>query len=331
MQPRWPESFEAIKMSETYTSTHSGKSQTCLKHLALCLCIWRNGQSATLAANCVDQLALAAHLQDLLQDKEHDEDVAHRVLRQVLFQHAHQLLHLRCRKRADRQANAHDDRTHGCAADELRGLEEVPKGLSSVCRLQAIAPQLIAGRGQDASRYYGGEHVHHSAKHGVRKGGVDGNKQGRHLVPRDAIDDVPQHCGRVGLVQIPRRHRQVHGLSESVVRDGQGDGAEDGSKGSPSESRRQVDALHDDVGRLKEGELDEVRGQGRVQVAPDLVGVQLFHCLPQGGAVHQHVVHQRLCHRTQRSRHHCPHRALRRGADHAAHEILLRHGAQNES
>mmetsp|Transcript_75590 Transcript_75590/g.180596 ORF Transcript_75590/g.180596 Transcript_75590/m.180596 type:complete len:303 (-) Transcript_75590:68-976(-) len=297
-------------------------------------CLWMTSQ-ATLPASlavlqCFHELCLPAHLEDLLQEEEDEEDVAHRILLQVLPQLGHQPLHLWGCQAADGQADAHDHSTNGGAADELDGLEEVGEGLLTLRRLQAVAPQLIPGSRQHASCDDRGEHVDYAAHRRVRERRVQRDQEGRDLVACDAIDDVPKNRWRVCLVEVGRRHWHVHRLSEAIVCDGQSDRAEDRSQRSSPGSWGKVHALHDDVGGLKKGELDEVGGKRSVQIFPDVVRIQLLDGLTERRSVHQHVVHQRLCHRTQRSRHHCPHRALRRGADHAAHEILLRHGAQNE-
>eukprot|EP00438_Fugacium_kawagutii_P030113 Skav227849 [mRNA] locus=scaffold4698:125555:125824:+ [translate_table: standard] len=60
--------------------------------LCLCLCIRRD--LFTLDSQRRNQLALASHGHDLLKDEENDEDIANRVLLQVLLHDTHKLFHL---------------------------------------------------------------------------------------------------------------------------------------------------------------------------------------------------------------------------------------------
>mmetsp|Transcript_7370 Transcript_7370/g.12800 ORF Transcript_7370/g.12800 Transcript_7370/m.12800 type:complete len:201 (-) Transcript_7370:358-960(-) len=175
--------------------------------------------------NGLDQLRLPAHLEDLLEGKKDQEDVADGVLLHVLLEDCHKLLHLRGGQRANGQANAHDHGANRRAADELDRLEEVRKRLFSVWRLQAVASELISRSRKHTGSHNGCEHVHYSPQHGVSKAWVQGDQEGRHLVSGNPIDDVPQHRWGVRLVEVGWGHRQVHGLTEPVVRDGQRDGA----------------------------------------------------------------------------------------------------------
>ena len=50
--------------------------------------------------------------------------------------------------------------------------------------------------------------------------------------------------------------------------------------------------------------VHEIRRQGDLQELCDLHGIQSFYSLHQGKSFHQHVVHHRLCHRTQQSCNH---------------------------
>ena len=60
-----------------------------------------------------------------------------------------------------------------------------------------------------------------------------------------------------------------------------------------------IHTLHDDIGGLKEREFDEIGCKGGFQEVLNLHWVQLFQSLQQRRALHQHAIHQRLCHRTQ--------------------------------
>mmetsp|Transcript_129187 Transcript_129187/g.313843 ORF Transcript_129187/g.313843 Transcript_129187/m.313843 type:complete len:293 (-) Transcript_129187:38-916(-) len=269
------------------------------------------------------ELLVAAHLQGLGQSKQYDQEVAHWVLPEVLLERGHELLHLRRGQCSDAEADAHDQGTHAGTAHKLDGLEEGAERLAPVGRLEAVSPELVSGRREHARGDHGGKHIDEAPEVRGGKGRVQADEEGRDLVAHDAVQDVSKDRWRVGLVEVGGRDRQVHGLPESVVRDRQGDRAEDRAQCGPPRCRRQVHALHDDVRRLKEGELDEVGGQGRVQVALDLRRIQLFDRLAERHAVHQQVVDHGLRHGAQGGRHHGPHGALGGGAHDAAHEVLV--------
>mmetsp|Transcript_56176 Transcript_56176/g.114421 ORF Transcript_56176/g.114421 Transcript_56176/m.114421 type:complete len:314 (+) Transcript_56176:128-1069(+) len=273
-----------------------------------------------------NQLTLATHSNDLLKDEEDDQDVAKRVFLQVLFHDAHHLLHLGCCHCSNGQTDAHDDGTNRCASNELCWLEEVSEGLLAIWRLQAVAPQFVARSRQNTCCHNSGKHVHNPAHHGAREGGIQVGEENGDLVASNAIDNVSQNCWAICLVEVSRGHGQVHGLSEAVVGDWQGDCAKDRSQCCSSCGGRKIYSLHDDVGGLKEWELDEVRRQGGLQELLDHLRIQSLHSLHQGYSLHQHVVHQRLRHRTQRSCHHSTHCSLGSSTNHAANKILLRHG-----
>ena len=218
--------------------------------------------------------------------------------------------HLGCCSGSNGRADAHDDGTDRCASDDLCWLEEVSEGLLAIWRLQAVAPQCVARSRQNACCHNSGKHVHNPAHPGASKGRIQSCKEGQNLLASNSVDNVSYNCWTIGLVEVSFCVR-VHEPSEAVG-GWQGDGAKERSQHSSPCGGRKIYSLHDDVGGLKEWELDEVRHE-IVQESLDHLSFQSPH---EGDPPHQHVLRHWLCNSTQWSCNHSTHCSLGNSAQH---------------
>ena len=147
-------------------------------------------------------------------------------------------------------------------ADEVGRLEEVAEGELLALGLEQEAAPLVERRGAEAA------HDDHDEQHLRRVGRplrLDGGEPERGVVADDAVRDVADHGGQVGLVDVAPLHLQLHGLAVAVVRHGQGRRGEDEAGDEAADGRGDGQRRAEGVDGLEEGELQEVGGQGGLE------------------------------------------------------------------
>merc|ERR1719321_959391 len=102
------------------------------------------------------------------------------------------------------------------------------------------------------------------------------------IVFRATPYNVPCDRGQVRLVQDSEIvDRQVHRLTEAVVRDREGSTCENNSSNRTADRCRQTHSVHDLVDNFEEREFDEVRHDGGLEELLDLCDSMLGNCYSQ--------------------------------------------------
>mmetsp|Transcript_79943 Transcript_79943/g.203483 ORF Transcript_79943/g.203483 Transcript_79943/m.203483 type:complete len:375 (-) Transcript_79943:12-1136(-) len=192
---------------------------------------------------------------------------------------------------AQGQRDALLEGAESCRANEVRGLEEILEAQLLALGLQQEATPLVERRRAQATE------DHHDEEHLRRRGlPTRGGRQGPDgaVVAADAVHDVTNHRGPVGLVDVAPLHLELHGLAVAEVRHGQGRSGEDEASDDASDGGVDGQSSAQRIDGLEEGELQEVRGERGLQVLQHHAGLHIIDGVHELHALHQDAVHDRL-------------------------------------